>query len=123
MSPDGSKWTPIWRHDSHLGHDKALSILEYRAKAATQDKNAPTPLVVFIGDGVSDLAAAREADILFARKGLQLERYCIEHEITYYPFNTFADIQQEVKAIVNEVRRSDQFMFRSLPMARAIATA
>jgi hypothetical protein len=59
-------------------------------------------LIVFIGDGVSDLPAAREADVLFARRGLRLEEYCIEHKIAYIPFDTFADIQKEVTNIVEE---------------------
>lgn len=60
------------------------------------------PLIVFIGDGVSDLAAAREADVLFARRGLRLEEYCIQHKITYTPFDTFADIKKEIEAISRE---------------------
>ena len=60
------------------------------------------PLIVFIGDGVSDLAAAREADVLFARRGLRLEEYCLEHKIAYTPFDTFADIKREIEAISRE---------------------
>ena len=53
-------------------------------------------MIVFIGDGVSDLPAAREAGVLFARYGLHREGYCIEHKLLYIPFDTFADIQREV---------------------------
>lgn len=60
------------------------------------------PLIVFIGDGVSDLPAAREADVLFARRGLRLEEYCIENNIAYTPFDTFADIQRETERIRQE---------------------
>lgn len=60
------------------------------------------PLIVFIGDGVSDLAAAREADVLFARRGLRLAAYCIEHQIPHVAFDTFADIQVEVERIADE---------------------
>lgn len=60
------------------------------------------PLIIFIGDGVSDLAAAREADVLFARRGLRLEEYCIEHNISYTPFDNFADIKKEIEAISHE---------------------
>ena len=57
---------------------------------------------MFIGDGVSDLPAAREADVLFARRGLRLEEYCIENKIAYIAFDTFADIQKEVNMIMVE---------------------
>lgn len=60
------------------------------------------PLIVFIGDGVSDLAAAREADVLFARRGLRLEEYCRDHGIDYTPFDTFSDIKKEIEAISRE---------------------
>merc|ERR1712098_856109 len=81
ISESGESWIPIWRHDTELGHDKALSITEARAQANLEADDGTIPLIVFIGDGVSDLPAAREADVLFARRGLRLEEYCIEKEI------------------------------------------
>ncbi len=60
------------------------------------------PLIVFIGDGVSDLPAAREADVLFARRGLRLEEYCREKVIDYIPFDTFAHIRRELERIMEE---------------------
>ena len=60
------------------------------------------PLIVFIGDGVSDLPAARQADLLFARRGLRLEEYCVENKIPYIPFDTFADIQKEIEVLKEE---------------------
>ncbi|CAJ2503133.1 Uu.00g105270.m01.CDS01 [Anthostomella pinea] len=103
ITPDGSKWKPIWRHDTELGHDKALSIAEARKEAETLCADDGTvPLIVFIGDGVSDLPAARNADVLFARRGLRLEEYCVENKIAYIPFDTFADIQREIEKIREE---------------------
>jgi 2,3-diketo-5-methylthio-1-phosphopentane phosphatase len=96
---EGEGWKPVWIHDTELGHDKALSITEARATAKLSCEDGTIPLIVFIGDGVSDLPAAREADVLFARRGLRLEEYCIEHRIPYHPFDTFADIQKEIIAI------------------------
>jgi hypothetical protein len=63
------------------------------------------PLVVFIGDGVSDLAAAREADVLFARRGLRLEEFCIENKIPHIPFDSFADIKKDILRIMSEDRK------------------
>ena len=70
-----------------------------REKAQEECEPDEIPLIVFIGDGVSDLPAAREADVLFARRGLRLEEYCIEHGIPYTPFDSFADVKKEVEAI------------------------
>ncbi|TVY81032.1 Pdp3-interacting factor protein, partial [Lachnellula suecica] len=72
---ESGEWKPVWRHDTELGHDKALSITEARAEAELACDDGTIPLIVFIGDGVSDLPAAREADVLFARRGLRLEEY------------------------------------------------
>ncbi|EWC46616.1 hypothetical protein DRE_04103 [Drechslerella stenobrocha 248] len=106
ISHDGSKWTPIWRHDNELGHDKAASIQEYKAIASSESEDGSIPLIVFVGDGVSDLPAAREADVLFARRGLRLEEYCVENNIAYIPFDTFADIQKELVRMIEEDRSS-----------------
>lgn len=61
-------------------------------------------MIVFIGDGISDLPAARHADVLFARKGLYLEKYCLENKIAYIPFDSFADIQTELEKIMVDDR-------------------
>jgi hypothetical protein len=77
-------------------------MTEARAAANQETSDDEIPLIVFIGDGVSDLPAAREADVLFARKGLRLEEYCQEHKIAYVPYETFADIQKEIEKIMKE---------------------
>ncbi|KAI0454327.1 2,3-diketo-5-methylthio-1-phosphopentane phosphatase [Xylaria acuta] len=102
IAEDGSEWKPIWRHDSKLGHDKALSVQEARSQAEMTCENGTIPLIVFIGDGVSDLPAAREADVLFARRGLRLEEYCVDNNIAHIPYDTFADIQREIERIRQE---------------------
>ncbi|ESZ95522.1 2,3-diketo-5-methylthio-1-phosphopentane phosphatase [Sclerotinia borealis F-4128] len=102
ISEDGNQWKPVWRHDTELGHDKALSIIEARELAQWECEDGTIPLIVFIGDGVSDLPAASQADVLFARRGLRLEEYCVEHDIAYVPFDTFADVQKEVQRIAEE---------------------
>lgn len=107
ISADGSDWKVLWKDDTALGHDKAASIQEARALASDADEEAP-PMIIFIGDGVSDLPAARECDVLFARRGLRLEEYCKEHNISYIPFDTFKDIQREVSRIVKDDKRSNK---------------
>ncbi|KAF2767990.1 hypothetical protein EJ03DRAFT_275149 [Teratosphaeria nubilosa] len=96
IDADGHRWKPVWRHETELGHDKALSINEYRDKAKIESEDGTIPMIIFIGDGVSDLPAAREADLLFARRGLALEEYCVLNRIPYLPYDSFADIQREI---------------------------
>ena len=44
--------------------------------------------------------------MLFARKGLRLEEYCIENRIPYIPFATFADIEREIRKIIRDDQRN-----------------
>src|SRR5579862_6012345 len=60
ISEDGSEWKVVWKDDTALGHDKAASIQEARAQATEDSDDEQPPLIIFIGDGVSDLPAARE---------------------------------------------------------------
>ena len=61
-------WTVKFHDDSGFGHDKSLTIRPY-AKHFDGRPNEPRPTLLFAGDGVSDLSAARETDLLFAKKG------------------------------------------------------
>ncbi|KAJ5291654.1 Pdp3-interacting factor 1 [Penicillium angulare] len=101
FNEDGT-WKPIWRHDVDAGHDKALSVNEARTAAQAECLPNEMPLIIFIGDGISDLAAASEADVLFARRGLRLEQYCLEKGIKYTPFDSFSDIKKDIEKISAE---------------------
>jgi 2,3-diketo-5-methylthio-1-phosphopentane phosphatase len=57
-------WKIQFHDDSHFGHDKSLEIRPY---AALPDAERPT--MFYAGDGVSDFSAAKETDLLFAKKG------------------------------------------------------
>jgi len=54
--------------------------------------------VIFIGDGLSDRFAAQAADIVFAKR--QLLAYCRENGIACRPFETFAEIEAEIQAML-----------------------
>ncbi|KTW26236.1 uncharacterized protein T551_03536 [Pneumocystis jirovecii RU7] len=103
ITPEGH-WEPIWCDETPLGHDKAASIRKCmavsRLSCGSESGNAMgrdrTPRIVFIGDGVSDFSVVKDVDILFARKGLSLEKYCLERGISYIPYETFADVQREI---------------------------
>jgi 2-hydroxy-3-keto-5-methylthiopentenyl-1-phosphate phosphatase len=64
ISADGKEWKVVWKDDTALGHDKAASIQEARAQASDSESDDQPPMIVFIGDGVSDLPAAREGTFL-----------------------------------------------------------
>lgn len=99
---------------SVYGNDKSKS--EYFKKKVTYHKNsnqkitkalieareaAPKDTIfIFCGDGVSDISAARHADVLFARKGRDLEIYCQRENIPFIPFDTFEEIEQVTRNLV-----------------------
>ncbi|MEE9169890.1 MAG: MtnX-like HAD-IB family phosphatase [bacterium] len=45
---------------------------------------------VLVGDGLSDICAAKEADLIFAKN--DLEAYCRKENIPFMPFRDFSDI-------------------------------
>ncbi len=51
-----------------------------------------------IGDSITDLQAAKQADKVFARDFLITK--CEENYIAYTPFETFHDIQNELKHLL-----------------------
>ena len=61
-------WEIAFHDNSGFGHDKSLSIRPYAAHIAKLPaKDQPT--LFYAGDGVSDLSAAKETDLLFAKAG------------------------------------------------------
>lgn len=60
--------------------------------------------VAYAGDGMSDWAAARAADLLFARS--QLAERCKQDGIPYHPFEGMRDVQHWVRANLLTVGRS-----------------
>lgn len=55
---------------SHFGHDKSLAIKPFReAREKLPAGDGGQPIYVYCGDGLSDLSAARETDLLFAKQG------------------------------------------------------
>ena len=63
--------------ESDFGHDKSLTIRPY---ANLPDNERPT--LFYAGDGVSDLSAAKETDLLFAKKGHDLIQFCVKRKKT-----------------------------------------
>lgn len=68
---ENKKWLVSYRDDSPHSHDKSVCIKESKKAFLSKSDDIPGQehIIVFCGDGISDLSAAREADILFARRG------------------------------------------------------
>lgn len=100
IKPDGS-WHIIYRDESPHGHDKSRAIRPY---ADLEDR----PVLLYAGDGVSDLSAASETDLLFAKEGRDLITWCKKENIPYHEFSSYQDIHKlTAKLNSGEVTISD----------------
>ncbi|RLV93006.1 putative phosphatase [Spathaspora sp. JA1] len=101
-----TKWEIKYKHpETGFGHDKAQSITEY----LKVNKVAPGTTLFYCGDGVSDLSAAKETDLLFAKRGKDLIKYCIAEGIPYTEFDDFEEISSKIKVIVKDGGDIKQF--------------
>ncbi|KAI1979263.1 hypothetical protein LOZ53_001080 [Ophidiomyces ophidiicola] len=87
-------WEIVYHDDSHFGHDKSLEIKPYRALPSDI-----RPTLLYAGDGVSDLSAASQADLLFAKKGHDLITYCEREKIPFTVFEDWSSILAKTKKI------------------------
>ncbi|KAI9809187.1 MAG: hypothetical protein M1825_002478 [Sarcosagium campestre] len=87
-------WTIQFHDESGFGHDKSLTIRPY-----AQLPEAQRPTLLYAGDGVSDLSAARETDLLFAKKGQDLVTYCEREGVPYTVFEDWESILATTKDI------------------------
>ncbi|KAI8338155.1 HAD-like domain-containing protein, partial [Chlamydoabsidia padenii] len=99
---EGNKWNIQWHDDSDYGNDKSKVLEQARQMAG------PETIFVFCGDGISDISAAKHADVLFARKGRDLETHCDRHHIPYISFDSFDDILVVVDRLVNRQSRLEK---------------
>lgn len=98
---------------SHFGHDKSLEIKPYAAVPFDE-----RPTLLYAGDGVSDLSAASETDLLFAKagKGMSLKfsslkiatltcpdliTYCEREGMPYTVFEDWSSILGTTKDILS----------------------
>ncbi|MDR7147603.1 2,3-diketo-5-methylthio-1-phosphopentane phosphatase [Rhizobium sp. BE258] len=54
---------------------------------------------IYIGDGRSDFCVSNEAMVVFAKA--KLADYCRSQRIAFFPYDSFADIQRSVAAIIS----------------------
>ncbi|KAL1843186.1 hypothetical protein VTJ49DRAFT_2737 [Mycothermus thermophilus] len=88
-------WQIVFRDESGFGHDKSREIRPYANLPAGE-----RPVLFYAGDGVSDLSAAKETDLLFAKAGRDLVKFCENENVPFTTFNDFSDIHATVKDIV-----------------------
>lgn len=87
LEPDEARgWQCHFRDHTEHGHDKAAAL------RAAQRRGE---YVIFIGDGLSDRAAAETADEVFAKPALAA--YCRAQNINYREFQTFAEILPQLQ--------------------------
>jgi len=107
IQPDG-KWAIKYRHPSSgYGHDKSQAILPYRALASP-------PTLFFFGDGVSDMSAARHADVLFVKVKdngeNDLVSYCKQEGIKHITFSDFSKALAVVQSVVEGKKTADEVL-------------
>lgn len=103
------KWEIVYKDpDTGFGHDKSKSIREYLVRNGYTKDNMP-PLF-YCGDGVSDLSAAKETDLLFAKHERDLIIYCKREGISYTEFKDFSDILTKIKGIVEDGKPISEYV-------------
>ncbi|AAS50343.2 AAL023Wp [Eremothecium gossypii ATCC 10895] len=93
---DGT-WCIRYRDESEHGHDKSRSIAACKQRWQHLE---PAPVYFYCGDGISDLSAAKECDLLFAKSGKDLISFCKKQDVPFREFNTFDDVLSAVKRVV-----------------------
>ena len=91
-------WTIKFHDDSGFGHDKSLAIRPY-AEAVAKMSPEEQPTLLYAGDGVSDMSAAAETDLLFAKKGNDLVTYAERNKIPFTVFEDWRSILETTKEI------------------------
>ncbi|KAK2608649.1 hypothetical protein QQS21_002760 [Conoideocrella luteorostrata] len=85
-------WRIEFHDDSIHGHDKSIEIRKYSSLPNR-------PAMFYAGDGVSDLSAAKETDLLFAKADKDLVTYCENEKVPFVTFRDWTSISQTVKDI------------------------
>jgi len=89
-------WQIIFHDDTHFGHDKSIEIRQYANLPEDQ-----RPTMFYAGDGISDLSAAKETDLLFAKKGRDLVTYCVREDVPFTEFEDWSTILTTVQNIAH----------------------
>jgi 2,3-diketo-5-methylthio-1-phosphopentane phosphatase len=97
LQPDEQAgWQCVFHDNTPFGHDKTEALRAARKRGER---------VVFVGDGLSDRAAAEAADEVFAKHSLA--EYCRDRGINCREYQTFSEIlndlqMRETKTVAND---------------------
>ena len=75
------RWTLRFLDDTPWGHDKAAALVRARREGFA---------TAFLGDGLSDLRAANQADLVFARS--RLANLCRQKQLPFFPLEGFSTV-------------------------------
>jgi hypothetical protein len=95
------QWSVEFFDDSDSGNDKAAAVTAWKPTGTK---------LIFIGDGVSDLPIATSgggADVIFAKAGRALERVCKEKGLAHRSFESFAEVHDQVMALLDRWAREE----------------
>lgn len=73
INEQGGSWRIEFRDKSVHGHDKSAAIKPY-ANHVDGCEESDRPILLYAGDGISDLSAAKETDLLHAKAGMGTSR-------------------------------------------------
>ena len=82
---------PYWQHTCGA----CANCKGYHLRQSRKQGN----YTIYIGDGLSDRCAVKEADVLFS-KG-ELMEYCQRHQVHFFPYSNFNDIVQKLQELEN----------------------
>ena len=80
------------------GNCKYKIINQYKVEIADRKskKGNQQSQLIYIGDGLTDRCVAEEVDILLAKKGGSLEKYCQSKNLNYYSYKNFRDVEKMI---------------------------
>ncbi|KAG9251928.1 phosphoserine phosphatase [Emericellopsis atlantica] len=87
-------WSIKFHDETDFGHDKSLEIRKYSGLEGR-------PTMFYAGDGVSDLSAAKETDLLFAKADKDLVTWCENEKVPFVTFRDWTSITQTCKEILD----------------------
>ncbi|KAJ3220192.1 hypothetical protein HDU67_005518 [Dinochytrium kinnereticum] len=97
----GERWKIVYRDESQYGHDKGAPIRALKEQFASNCKERP--ILIFLGDGISDISAAKEADFVFAKKGKDLEKWCCDEGVPHITWERLGVVLEWIKKRVDEL--------------------
>jgi 2-hydroxy-3-keto-5-methylthiopentenyl-1-phosphate phosphatase len=67
-------------------------------------------VIVYVGEGYSDRCPSRYADIVFAKDDLR--NYCRQENISFFEYESFADVTDRLRSLMNHGKAGDKIALR-----------